>query len=154
MKILGSVLLTLAVGVVGASPAFAQTVKGTNIVAAAVPVTTKLASGKTHIFLADQQLCQTADPKHPLNGASGNCPGGCVVDAAGAATCMGSCTWVDEGGDMAFLTWDGSATSGGWKLVGGSGKWKTAKGQGTWKSRGVSAANVNRNDWEGTITMK
>ena len=154
MKILGSVLLALAVGVVGASPAFAQAVKGTNIVASAVPVTTKLASGKTHIFLADQQLCQTADPKHPLNGASGNCPGGCVVDAAGAATCMGSCTWVDEGGDMAFFTWDGSATSGGWKLVGGSGKWKTAKGQGTWKSRGVSAGNVNRNDWEGTITMK
>jgi len=153
MKKLNTVLVALAVGVLAASSSFAQAVKGDNVVVAKDPVSTKLANGKTYLELADHQLCMTADPKHPLNGASGNCSGACLVDAAGASTCMGSCTWVDHDTDMAFFTWDGQ-TSGGWKLVGGSGKWKDASGQGTWKSTDPTAGNVARNAWEGTITMK
>jgi hypothetical protein len=153
MKKTSTVLSVMAAGVLAASSSFAQAAKGENVVMAREPVTTKLASGKTFLELTSHQLCQTADAKHALNGASGPCSGGCLVDATGASTCMGSCLWVDRDSDVAFFTWDGQ-TSGGWKLAGGSGKWKDASGQGTWASAAPTAGNISRNAWEGTITMK
>lgn len=153
MNKLATVLVPVVAAVLAAPPAFAQAVKGENIVVMKEPVTTKLPSGKTYVSLGDHQLCTTADPKHPLNGASGNCDGACLIDAAGKSTCMGSCTWVDHDGEMAFFTWDGQE-SGGWKLAGGSGKWKDAGGQGTWKNTGMQPGNFAHNAWEGTITMK
>jgi hypothetical protein len=75
------------------------------------------------------------------------------MDAAGTATCMGSCTWVDRDGDIAFFTWDGQ-DAGAWKLADGTGKWKGASGQGTWKNTGSAPGNLARNAWEGTFTMK
>ena len=136
-----------------ASVSLAQAVKGENIVVPKEPVTTKLAGGKTYMTQGNHQFFVTSDPKHPLNGASGDCDGACVVDASNAAMCMGSCTAVDREGDIAFLTWDGQ-TEGGWKLAGGSGKWKGSSGQGTWKATSeATAGNFGRNAWEGTISM-
>jgi hypothetical protein len=148
------VLSILVVAILlAASPVFAQTAKGENVAALKDSVTTKLAGGKTYMTVGSRQICTTADPKHPLNGASGDCDGACVMDAAAAATCMGSCTWVDREGDIAFFTWDGQ-TEGTWKLAGGSGKWKGSSGQGTWKNTETAApGNFARNSWEGTMSM-
>lgn len=136
-----------------ASPALAQSVKGENIVVLKDSTTTKLASGKSYVTQGNHQVFLTSDPKHPLNGASGDCDGACIVDASNAGTCMGSCTAVDREGDIAFFTWDGM-TEGGWKLAGGSGKWKGASGQGTWKNTETAApGNFARNAWEGSMSM-
>ena len=136
-----------------ASVSFAQAVKGENVVVPKEAMTTKLAGGKTYVTQGNHQFFMTADPKHPMNGASGDCDGACVVDSSNAAMCMGSCTTVDRDGDIAFFTWDGQ-TEGTWKLAGGSGKWKGANGQGTWKgSPDAAPGNFGRNAWEGTMTM-
>lgn len=137
-----------------ASISLAQAVKGENVVVPKEPVTTKLAGGKTYVTQGNHQYFMTVDPKHPMNGASGDCDGACVVDANNAAICMGSCTTVDREGDIAFFTWDGR-TEGTWKLVGGSGKWKRSTGQGTWKgSADAAPGNFGHNAWEGTITLE
>jgi hypothetical protein len=147
-----SILVVCAVFL--ASSASAQTVSGANVVVPKESVTTKLTSGKTYMTLGNRQVFMTADPKHPLNGASGDCDGACVVDAGNAGMCMGSCTVVDRDGDVAFFTWDGSQNNGGWKLASGSGKWKGASGQGTWKNTDMAVAgNFARNSWEGSMSM-
>ena len=145
-------ILVVAVLLVG-SPLLAQAVKGENVVVVKEPMTTKLAGGKTYVTNGNHQFFMTVDPKHPMNGASGDCDGACVMDTADSGTCMGSCTAVDRDGDIAFFTWDG-LTEGGWKLAGGSGKWKGSSGQGTWKNT-VDAipGNFARNAWEGTMSM-
>ncbi len=153
MRKLTTVSLLLAAGVLAASPVLAQAAKGENIVVPKDSVSTKLPDGKTYMTIGNRQVCTTADPKHPLNGASGDCDGACVIDASGKSTCMGSCTWVDRDGDVAFFTWDGLDT-GGWKLAGGTGKWKAASGQGTWKNLGNAPGNFSRDTWEGSISMK
>ena len=131
----------------------AQSVKGEHVVVGKDAITTKLADGKTYVTKGNHQVFLTADPKHPLNGASGDCDGACVVDASNVAMCMGSCTQVDREGDIAFFTWDGQ-TEGGWKLAGGSGKWKGASGQGTWKNTAAAVpGNFARISWEGTMSM-
>jgi hypothetical protein len=135
-----------------ASVSVAQAAKGENVAALKDSITTKLAGGKTYMTVGNRQICTTADPKHPLNGASGDCDGACVIDAAGAATCMGSCTWVDRDGDIAFFTWDGQ-DAGSWKLANGTGKWKGASGQGTWKNTGTAPGNLAHNSWEGSMSM-
>lgn len=136
-----------------ASVSFAQAVKGENVVVGKEAITTKLANGKTFLTQGNHQVFLTADPKHPLNGASGDCDGACVVDATNVAMCMGSCTLVDREGDLAFFTWDGQ-TEGGWKFAGGSGKWKGSSGQGTWKNTVAAApGNFARIGWEGTMSM-
>jgi hypothetical protein len=149
-----SVFSILLVGtLLTASVSLAQAVKGLNVVVGKEAVTTKLADGKTHVTQGNHQVFLTADPKHPLNGASGDCDGSCVVDASKVAMCMGSCTEVDRDGDIAFLTWDGQ-TEGGWRLAGGSGKWKGSTGQGTWKiSVAAAPGNFARIAWEGTMSM-
>jgi len=135
-----------------ASPAFAQSVKGENVVVVKDSTTTKLASGKSYVTTGNHQVFLTSDPKHPLNGASGDCDGACVIDGSNAM-CMGSCTAVDVDGDIAFFTWDGQ-NDGSWKLAGGSGKWKGSSGQGTWKNTSASApGNFARNAWEGSMSM-
>jgi hypothetical protein len=116
-------------------------------------VTTKLPGGKSYMTVGNRQVCMTADPKHPLNGASGDCDGACVTDASGRSTCMGSCIWVDRDGDIAFFNWDGQ-DAGAWKLAGGTGKWKGASAQGTWKNADNAPGNFARNSWEGTFTMR
>jgi hypothetical protein len=137
-----------------ASVSLAQAVSGTNVVVPKETVTTKLASGKSYVSQGNHQFFMTADPKHPLNSASGDCDGACVVDASNAAMCMGSCTVVDREGDVAFFTWDGGLANGNWKLASGSGKWKGASGQGTWKNAEAAVAgNFARNTWEGTMSM-
>jgi hypothetical protein len=147
--------LALLIAVIfAAPPAFAQAAKGENVVAIREPVTTKLAGGKSYMTQSSGQVCMTSDPKHPLNGASGDCSGACLVDAAGSATCMGSCTWVDRESDIVFITWVGQE-AGSWKLDGGTGKWKNSSAQGTWKAAPeTTAGNIGRNSWEGTFTMK
>lgn len=136
-----------------ASVSLAQAVKGENVVVPKEATSTKLAGGKTYVTQGNHQFFMTADPKHPFNGASGDCDGACVVDANNSATCMGSCTVVDREGDISFFTWDGQ-TEGTWKLAGGTGKWKSSSGQGTWKgSPDAAPGNFARNTWEGTMTM-
>jgi hypothetical protein len=136
-----------------ASVSLAQAAKGENIVVPKDPMTTKLPSGKSYVTLGSHQVFLTSDPKHLLNGASGDCDGACVVDASNSGMCMGSCTAVDREGDIAFFTWDGQ-TEGTWKLAGGSGKWKGSSGQGTWKNTETAApGNFARNSWEGTMSM-
>jgi hypothetical protein len=150
LVIVSMVLVSL---LIAASPALAQAAKGENVAALKESVTTKLAGGKSYMTVGSRQICTTADPKHPLNGASGDCDGACVIDAAGTATCMGSCTWVDRDGDIAFSTWDGQ-DAGTWKLADGTGKWKGASGQGTWKNTVAAVpGNFARNGWEGTMSM-
>jgi hypothetical protein len=151
MRKLSTLIVTLCLV---ASVAVAQTpVKGENVVVGKDPITTKLADGKSYVTQGNHQVFLTADPKHPLNGASGDCDGACVVDSSNLAMCMGSCTQVDRDGDLAFFTWDGQ-TEGTWKLAGGSGKWKGASGQGTWKNSVAAApGNFARIAWEGTMTM-
>ncbi len=136
-----------------AAPALAQSVKGENVVVLKDSTTTKLSSGKSYVTQGNHQVFLTSDSKHPMNGASGDCDGACVVDASNAGVCMGSCTAVDREGDIAFFTWDGQ-TEGTWKLAGGSGKWKGSSGQGTWKNTEAAApGNFARNAWEGTMSM-
>jgi hypothetical protein len=149
LVIVSTVLVSL---LVAASPALAQAVKGENVAALKESVTTKLAGGKTYMTVGNRQVCTTADPKHALNGASGDCDGACVMEAAGIATCMGSCFWVDRDGDIAFSTWDGQ-DAGTWKLADGTGKWKGASGQGMWKNTGSAPGNLAHNAWEGTMSM-
>jgi hypothetical protein len=136
-----------------ASVSLAQAAKGENVVVLKDSMTTKLPSGKSYVTLGNHQVFVTADPKHALNGAAGDCDGACIVDASNAGMCMGSCTVVDREGDMVFFTWDGQ-NEGTWKLAGGSGKWKGSSGQGTWKNTEAAVAgNFSRNSWEGTMSM-
>jgi hypothetical protein len=154
MKKLVVFSILLVCGVLLASSVSAQAVSGTSVIAPKEIVNIKLASGKTYMTQGNHQLLTTADPKHPLNGASGDCDGACIVDASNAAMCMGSCEFVDREGDLAFFTWDGGQESGSWRLASGSGKWKGASGQGTWKNAGAAVAgNFARNTWEGSMSM-
>ncbi len=88
----------------------------------------------------------TTDPNHPLNQASGDCDGACIIDADGNAICMGSCTWVDSDGHLAFFTWTGQ-DKGSWRLIGGSGKYAHATG---WGGSGA-CARFARLDRSGSI---
>jgi hypothetical protein len=153
MRKLGIFSILVVCLFLAASVSPAQAVKGDTVVVQKEPVTTKLAGGKSYVTAGNHQAFMTSDPKHPLNGASGDCDGACVTDAS-SAMCMGSCTVVDRDGDLVFFTWDGSQTEGGWKLDGGSGKWKGSTGSGTWKSAAAaSAGNFGRNSFEGTMSM-
>ncbi|HEX9149642.1 MAG TPA: hypothetical protein VF958_10825, partial [Thermoanaerobaculia bacterium] len=153
MRKLGIYSILVSCLLLVASVSLAQSVKGENVVVGKDAITTKLADGKTYVTQGNHQVFLTADPKHPLNGASGDCDGACVMDASNVAMCMGSCTQVDREGDIAFFTWDGQ-TEGGWKLAGGSGKWKGATGQGAWKNSVAAApGNFARIAWEGTMSM-
>jgi hypothetical protein len=133
--------------------ALGQTVRGDNVVVMKDPVTTALAGGASYVTAGNRQFATIEDPKHPLNGAAGDCDGACVIGADKKSVCMGSCTWVDRGGDLVFFTWDGQ-DQGSWKLLGGTGKWKDASGQGTWKTGPMSAGGFGHNVWEGTMQMK
>jgi hypothetical protein len=147
-----AVLLFVVVFLIVPLAAFGQTVRGDNVVVMKDPVTTALAGGASYVTQGNRQIASIEDPKHPLNGASGDCDGACVIGADKKSVCMGSCTWVDRGGDIAFFTWDG-ADQGGWKLLGGSGKYKDATGEGTWKSGPMSAGGFGHNIWQGTMQM-
>lgn len=152
MKKLAIVSALLVFLLLAASPALAQSAKGENVVVMKDSTTTKLPSGKSYLTQGNHQFFMTADPKHPLNGSSGDCDGACVVDGSNAM-CMGSCTVVDPEGDIVFFTWDGQ-NDGSWKLAGGTGKWKGSTGQGTWKNTSAAApGNFARNAWEGTMSM-
>lgn len=143
----------LAAVALAATPAHAQATKGENIVVMKDSATTKLPGGKSYMTQGNRQICTSADAKNPLNGASGDCDGACLIDAAGNATCMGSCAWVDHDGELVFITWDGQ-TAGSWKVAGGTGKWKASSGGGTWKNADSVAGNFARDTWEGTFSMK
>lgn len=147
--------VVLALVAVIFTPAWGQaaTAKGENVVVPKPAEITQLADGQVYATAGSRQVCVTADPAHPLNGASGDCDGACVGPADGEMTCMGSCTWVDRDGDLAFFTWNGQ-NEGSWAMVGGSGKWAAAKGQGTWKATAMTAGGFGRNAWEGTIEME
>lgn len=147
--------LLLVTGVLLLAPlsVYGETVHGDNVVVLKEAVTTPLADGASYVTAGNRQIATMDDPKHPLNGASGDCDGACVVGADKKATCMGSCTWVDRGGDIAFFTWNGM-TDGGWKLLGGTGKWMGATGEGTWKNGPMSAGGFGHNLWQGTIQLK
>ena len=111
---------------------------GHNFVVSQSPQITELPDGKVYMTVRGEQVCTTADADHPLNRAAGTCDGGCVTDNSGVTTCMGSCTWIDRDGEMAFFTWDGQ-DEGRWALRGGTGKWAKATGEGTWEDEDCPA---------------
>ena len=143
---------TSALLVSAGTVAFAGEVGGHNLVVAKPSVTTELPSGVSYTSIGNHQVCMTSDPGNPLNRASGDCDGACVAGADGNPTCMGSCSWVDTDGDLAFFTWSG-ATEGEWRLEGGTGKYAEASGQGTWKADAAYAGKITGNTWQGTIEM-
>ena len=139
--------------IVASSMAMAGEVGGNNFAVAKPFTTTELPNGMTYATTGNSNLCTTTDPNHPLNQASGDCDGACTIDANGKATCMGSCTWVDSDGHLAFFTWTGQ-NEGSWRLVGGSGKYAHATGKGTWEGTGLFASGILRNTWQGNIDIK
>jgi hypothetical protein len=147
--VLGGSLLLL----VPAATAVAGEASGHNLVVASQPMVTEMAGGVTYASLTSRQVCGTDDPDHPLNRASGECAGACVTGADGDTACMGSCTWVDHDGDVAFFTWTG-ADEGTWTLAGGTGKYSEASGEGTWKADAVYAGGITGNSWSGKIEME
>lgn len=139
--------------VAGATTAFAGEVGGLNVVLSKPTETTELGNGLVYEMTANSQVCVTTDPNHPLNRASGNCSGGCVRKGDGDPECMGSCTWADTDGDLAFFTWTGQ-TAGDWKMQGGTGKWAKASGSGTWMASAVYAGGMGANAWKGSMEME
>lgn len=137
-----------------AAMAVAGEVSGGNIVVLKPTATTELPNGAVYSTTGNSQVCETSDPGHPLNDASGDCDGGCVSASGGAPSCMGSCTWVDTDGDLVFFTWAGGENEGTWELRGGSGKWADASGSGTWETTAVYVGNMARNSWSGTMEME
>ncbi len=146
-------VFVLVLGMSATSSAIAGEVGGHNLVVTKPSATTELPDGSVYRTTGNSQVCLTTDGTHPLNDASGDCDGACVVTADGDATCMGSCTWVDTDGDLVFFTWDGDQQSGTWKLLGGSGKWANASGVGDWEATAVFAGGMSRNSWSGSIEM-
>jgi hypothetical protein len=138
---------------IATSMAMAGEVVGENIAMPKPDVATELPNGTTYLAIGNSQVCRTTDSSHPLNNAAGDCGGGCIIDAEGNATCMGSCTWVDNDGHLALFTWDGQ-NSGSWKLVGGSGKYTYASGKGTWEGTGAYPGGIVKNSWRGEIDIK
>ena len=136
-----------------AAIANAGEVGGHNIAQAKKSIETDLGNGKMFVTTGNHTVCRTTDANHPLNDASGDCDGGCVMNAEGDGECLGSCTWADKDGDLAFFTWSG-VTSGTWKFRGGTGKYAEATGKGTWETSGVYAGGMVRNSWSGAIEMK
>ncbi|MGB3562521.1 MAG: hypothetical protein WBH75_02685 [Thermoanaerobaculia bacterium] len=139
--------------IVTASMAIAGEVGGNNFAVAKPVTSTELPNGMTYATTGNSNVCTTTDPNHPLNQASGDCDGACIIDANDNATCMGSCTWVDKDGHLAFFTWTGQ-NEGNWRLVGGSGKYAHATGRGTWEGTGLYAGGILRNTWSGEIDIK
>ena len=145
--------LAVSALLVGVAPmAFAGEAGGHNLVVTKPSMTTELPNGMSYTSIGTHQVCMTTDPGSPLNRASGDCDGACVAAADGNATCMGSCTWLDSEGDVAFFTWNG-ATEGSWSLKGGTGKYAEASGEGTWKTDGFYAGEITGNTWQGTIEI-
>lgn len=143
-------VLVLAVAI----PLSAEDVSGHNIVVQEPPVVTKLANGSTFNVVTGTQICTMSKADHPLNHASGTCSGGCIIDADGNSKCMGSCTWVDQTGDLVFFLWDGTGMEGHWWLKGGTGKYENGSGEGTWKTDTEYAGGNQGNTWKGTINLK
>jgi hypothetical protein len=135
-----------------ASIASAGEASGHNLVVSDPPAITELPNGTVYTAIRSRQVCTTTDPGHPLNRASGDCAGGCVADAEGNETCMGSCTWVDMDGDLAFFNWTGK-TDGNWWLKGGTGKYAGGSGEGTWVTDAVYAGEITGNSFKGTMDL-
>ena len=152
-RVLTYTVTAAAVLVVAASMAIAGEVGGNNFAVAKPATTTELPNGMTYATTGNSTVCTTTDPNHPLNQASGDCDGACIIDANGNSTCMGSCTWVDSDGHLAFFTWTG-LDKGSWRLVGGSGKYAHATGRGTWEGTGTYPGGIMRNTWQGDIDIK
>lgn len=129
-RVLLTTTTTAVLLVVTSSLAIAGEVGGNNIAVPKPMNTTELPNGLIYATTGNSNVCTMNDADHPLNGAAGDCDGACVIDADDNATCMGSCTWVDKDGHLAFFTWTGQ-TEGTWRLVGGSGKYAHAAGKGT-----------------------
>jgi hypothetical protein len=146
------VICTVALGV-GVTKALAGEASGHNVVVIKPTETTELGEGLVYAKTANSQVCVTTDPSHPLNGASGDCSGACVRQGDADPACMGSCTWVDREGDLAFFTWTGE-NEGTWKIQGGTGKWANASGSGKWKSSAIYAGGMGANSWKGSIEME
>ncbi len=134
----------------GVTTTLAGEASGLNVVVAKPTETTELGGGVVYATTANSQVCVTTDPSHPLNRASGDCSGACVSQGDGDPACMGSCTWVDSEGDIAFFTWTGQ-NEGTWKMQGGTGKWARASGGGTWMASAIYAGGMGANSWKGSI---
>lgn len=154
MKRSSITIIVCAAALVGAATAaHAGEVSGMNILTPRPSETTDLGNGIVYQTTVSSGVITTADPDHPLNAASGYCSGGCVSKGEDAPSCMGSCTWADTDGDLAFSTWTGQ-TEGTWKMDGGTGKWAKATGSGTWKASAVYAGGAAANSWHGSMAME
>ena len=152
-RFLMTVVVCAVVVSFGATVAVAGEASGRNVVVPKPVETTDLGNGMVYETTTSNQVCITTDPSPPLNRASGDCSGGCVSSGEGEPSCLGSCTWADADGDLAFFTWTGQI-AGTWKMQGGTGKWATASGGGTWSVTGAYAGGMGENSWKGTIEME
>jgi hypothetical protein len=142
-----------ALALLASSVAVAGEAGGTNVVVPKPTTTTDLGNGLVYETTGNSQVCFTTDPNHALNRASGDCDGACVRRGDEDPACMGSCSWVDTDGDLAFFIWEGQ-NEGTWKMKGGTGKWAGASGKGSWKASALYAGGMGANSWEGSIEMK
>lgn len=152
-RYLRTIVIGITVLACAATVAAAGEAGGKNVVVAKPTETTELGNGMVYETTANSQVCITSDPSHPLNRASGDCSGACIRSGDGEPSCLGSCTWADTDGDLAFFTWTGQ-NSGTWKMQGGTGKWVKASGVGTWAATGAYAGGMGENSWKGKIEME
>jgi hypothetical protein len=143
--------LALVCLVVPAALAETITGSGDNVLVGKPSASDQLADGRTYMTIGNRQVLLAEDAAHPFHRLPIDCDGACLM-AGESGTCMGSCTGIDAGGDMAFFTWEGQ-NEGTWKLAGGSGKFAGGSGGGTWRNEGVLGAGFTHNSWQGTIEM-
>lgn len=102
---------------------------------------------------------ESADPKSPFNGMTGQCWGAIEIKVPSASG-RGHCEFTDKSGDKNYNTWvatglakDG-ALLGNWTVIGGTGKYQNATGGGKFNSRTDRKAGTFENKVEGALILK
>lgn len=121
-----------------AAPAVSLAAKcaGTNINNLVSWEPTEIAKGTTLTTFRATSVTVSDDPSAAYHLVSGECVGSFLTAPDGKTTGSGTCARRDKDGDVLNEEWvtvEGSAGKGTWKLSGGTGKFANAKGTAQWE---------------------
>jgi hypothetical protein len=149
--------LLLGLGVVGCSPALAQswTIKSGRNIGTLLPTESrKLPDGSTYLTGGSKQLVETEDPTYPVTGQSMDCRWMCRIPVNGKdGACITLCGGVDKDGDL-FSFRALAFGAGSYEVGPGTGKYARAAGGGTFETVQTDDPALSYVRWKGTLQLK
>lgn len=148
-----SLVAVLSLAFSSATAQMATEIEGGNALVQEVLNQAPLPDGTMLLNVASNGFSWTMDPEAPIGNGSITCYGSNIVSAEGEPMSgAGSCTSVDDDGDVWTIWWTG-ATGGEFGITSGTGKYEGATGGGTWENTVAYADAKQMNSWKGSFTM-